>query len=482
MKKSKFVIPVPEFLSTVIMVFSLGIAILLKDVFPMMLNWFGIIFLFCSIYSWRSKTGEGWLSLYTIFVLFFVVFNYGQPLLWGLGIHSETEFGKMKLFYTNYTPSQQDIVDAQVYTCACMVIFHIGALVAAKRICKSNKLANVSQENQTDNTELLYALKTVSKVILFFEAPLAIGYSLYGFSISRVLGYKALYYGDYQIQSGYIPMLLSFFFPSLIGYMIGSNYSKRSRVIGYTIFIVYTIINVLSGDRGSWIYSLTILIWFHSQYRKISLKRLISIGIIGLLGLYVLQAIVNIRDLGIANITAEEWVELIKLENFPVFSAVFEMGGTMGIIMYLLRVGNGIYPYPNTYITAILGAVSSRLLMLFDRDVILLGDWFSQEYFHLTYGTGFSMIGEAYINGGYWGGLIYLFILGTLFGRLLGKGTDSFLANHPLRLFIMTAGMNALISFIRGALYLALKQFIWGVAIFAIIVMIFYNILRRKRI
>ena len=389
--------------------------------------------------------------------------------MWSIGVHSDTEFGATPL-YSAYTPSNKDIIDTQAFVGICMLFFHFGALIAANR--KKEGSHYVFLERRSNNLRFLRSLRTVSKIVLLFEVPLAIGYSLYQFKIAREYGYISLYYGDYQTQGGYIPIMLNAFFPALVGYLIGSGYSRKSQIIAYTIFVAYVIINALSGERGCWVYSMTILSWLHLQYNKISLTKtkIVFIGIIAICALFILQAFVLVRDIGLENIMVADLFDIMTIGDFPLFNLFFELGGTMSIIMYLLHTGNAIYPYPNTYIVAILGCISTGVINLFGIKQVLLSDWFSQDHLGLHYGAGFSMIGEAYINGGYVGSLIYLAILGFLLSKLIGSGRC--LKNDPLRLFVAVAGLNSVIGLIRGALYLSLKNFVWGVAFFVLLVWI----------
>ena len=61
--------------------------------------------------------------------------------------------------------------------------------------------------------------------------PIAIYSAMQNMKIARLYGYNALYYGDYATQSGYTQIIMYFFFPSLIGYLISNKYSKRARII-----------------------------------------------------------------------------------------------------------------------------------------------------------------------------------------------------------------------------------------------------------
>lgn len=445
----------------------------------MLLNWLGIyIFFYCN-YSWHKKTKSPWFSSYFIFSLFFVLFNYGQPIMWALGIHKTREIGKNMLYYgSGFFPNTIDVSKAQLYTCLAMVAFHFGAIIFAKR--KNSYTDNLISANIDESvSDLIKAsMRVVCGVILAFVGPFAVYSAVKDFIVARVYGYGALYYGDYSTQGGYGQILMYVFFPAIVGTLISNDYSRRARFFSYFFFGTYAVLELLSGDRGNWLYSLIILIWLHSFYNKISLRKYLFYGVFTLLGIYILSAITSIRDSGI-NITILDILGAFNAENSPVVDAFFEMGGSMGIITFFLAEGNSIYPYANTYLTSVLGVISSRVLSLFGLKQVLIADWFSQEYLGVTWGTGFSMVGEAFVNGGYFGGLVYMFMIGIIIGKILQVASDKTKIYNPLKLFVTTAGLNAIIGFSRGALYLTLKEFFYGTLIVVFLIKILVRIANR---
>ena len=117
---------------------------------------------------------------------------------------------------------------------------------------------------------------------------------------------------------------------------------------------------------------------------------------------------------------------------------------------------------------------------IFGIKQILIGDWFSQEYLKINWGAGFSMIGEAFLNGGYVGGLIYMALIGVFLGIIINYANSSKYSNNPLELFITVAGLNAIIGFSRGALYLTLKELLYGTVLVVICIKLCYKILNRS--
>lgn len=463
--KDRMKITVGEFVTTSILFIWIVFSVLCYQENQMILNWLGVyIFFYCN-YSWHKKTRSPWFSPYFIFSLFFVLFNYGQPIMWALGIHQPWEIGTRTLYYgSGFFPSSIDVSKAQLYTCFAMVAFHFGAILFAKR---NNSYTNDIIPEDFDESvfaSLKASMRVLCGGILAIVGPFAVYSAVKDFIVARVYGYGALYYGDYSTQGGYGQILMYFFFPAIVGTLISNDYSKRARNISYFFFGVYAVLELLSGDRGNWLYSLIILIWLHSFYHRISWRKYLFYGVFALLGIYMLSAITSIRDSGIS-ITLSDILSVFNTENSPIVDAFFEMGGSMGIITFFLAKGNSIYPYANTYLTSVLGVVSSRVLSLFGLKQVLIADWFSQEYLGITWGTGFSMVGEAFINGGYLGGLVYMFLIGIIIGKILQSASDKSKICNPLKLFITTAGLNAIIGFSRGALYLTLKEFFYGTLI-----------------
>src|SRR5690625_1415299 len=62
-----------------------------------LLSWIGIFIFIYVFYTWYKITGRIF-SLYTLFILFFFLFNYGQPIIWAIGIHQPDEIGNLGLY------------------------------------------------------------------------------------------------------------------------------------------------------------------------------------------------------------------------------------------------------------------------------------------------------------------------------------------------------------------------------------------------
>lgn len=465
---------------TFFMVICFAFCYLFRSELPECINWLGILYFFYAIVTWKTKTNDRWFNPYTILQIFFVAFNYGQPIMWAFGIHQNDEIGKGELFYRAiYSPGKEELWNVQWYVCLGMLLFHIGALIVVKTSEVAFQQQNIisdediSDEDNNKYTLIKQSMKSVCGILLFVLAPVAIYLRFREMQIARTYGYKALYYGANSTQHGYVQILMYLFFPALVGFLIGNDYSKKSRTIAYTVFGLYTAFGILSGDRGSWLYSLIILIWLHTHYVKTKVKTYITFGVAGVVAIYFLSAITTIRNSGLSQLNINMVLSIIAGNESPIVNAFFEMGRSMNVIAFFLHTGRDIYPYSNTYLTALLGVVSSRFLQFLGLKQVLIADWFSQDYLRNTWGAGFSMIAEAYVNGGYFGGLIYMCLLGMMHGKILGYTSKKTVHSDPMRLFVVVAGLNAIIGFVRGAMYLTLKELFYGVFVAALMICFF---------
>jgi len=463
--------------NTVIATFGItiliSVCIILGDRSSYMLNWLGIAIYLYAILTWKWEREERLFSIYTIFFSFFFLFNYGQCAMWALGIGWDRGIGTDVVAYgTGVIPNESQMITAKWYTCICMLLFHYGAMMfTGKGSYRPTTATSIEKAKQ--DRKLLYICGCI---LITIVAPLAIYQRVKELFIARTYGYKALYYGGMSTQSGYIQILMYLFFPTLLCLLIGSNFKKKVTRAVIIIFLLYTIPAVMSGDRGSWIYSLVILIWIFAQRKKVTLKDVVFWIILGVLGLYILNVITDVRDTGLDSLSIKSFINGFNINKSPIIDAFFEMGGSMGIITYFLIVGNGIYPYGNTYITAILGAISSRLLSFLGIKQVLISNWFSQEYLGISWGTGFSMIGEAYVNGGFFGGFVYMFIIGIIIGKLLSRCRDSSnMGQKPIGAFVSIAMLNIVCGFPRSAVYLVIKESVYGVLTILLMVWLLRN-------
>lgn len=448
-----------------------------------LISWLGVLLAIYVVFTWYKIT-DYIFSPYIIFMLFFFLFNFGQPLMWALGIHIPTEIGQATLFPGLGVPSGGDIIKAQALTLISILMFHVGAVFSYKKRIKIRSRVREYQQEfaQNDNSATLKAIYYSCLIIGLVVIPLTIYYAYSDFQIAKVYGYKALYYSEFAATGAtFLGLLTRMFFPCLVGLLIGSRYSKKVKISVYLIFSIYLLINLLSGDRGSWLYKIIILIWLsHACYKPVNFKKLAKYTVLAIVGLYITDAIVSLRNVGLSNLTIERILNSLSFENSPIISAFFEMGGSMKPTIVLQKYGWDVWPYANTYLLAILGMVTNRVIYALGIPFSLISSWFSQDYLGLSWGAGFSIIAEALLNFGPLFEPIVMILLGYIITSLIYIDRGMNYKERPLRFFFVASTLHAFIPVTRNYFHLLLKDWFYGVLLLCIFILIIRSFVFRK--
>lgn len=439
------------------------------------LSWAGILIGIYVLFSWYKLTGNLF-SLYTIFILFFFLFNFGQPLMWALGIHQSDEIGQTTL-YTLGRASTSSIAYTQILTLISIVMFHLGAVFCYKPRNKKNISNNlISKVNVQITTKAIFY---TCFILSLFVIPISFYISVYDLIFSQSHGYSALYYDDSKVNIVAFNLLKRMFFPCLVGLLIGSNYHKGARLFVYTVFAFYLIINLLSGDRGSWVYDLVILVFMrHTFYKKIRWKQMLMGTGIGLLFLYFVNVFVELRST--TGISLKNVKESFTFNNSPIVDFIFEMGGSMRPALVLIQYDWDIWPYANSYITSFIGLLPEKVINLLGIPYVSLTSWFSQDYLGISYGAGFSIVAESLLNyGPIFAPLVMLF-LGYIISSLTFLNKDSNIKEDALRIFFTVSTMSVFMSMVRGHLQHSLNVWLYSVVILFILIFFMKMYLKSK--
>jgi len=389
------------------------------DKWVYILSVIGIIELIYIIHTWKLLTGK-YITLYTLFMTFFFLFNYGQCLLWAFGIHSEGEIGTVNLYYNLSVPTSVEIVKTQLIVLISGLMLHLGAI-----LFKKNKKNNINEFQLNYEENLRFSFKQ-NKIYKFCKllAPIVVFSEYYTllskYRNAQVVGYTGLYYNPNVESTNVIFQILArLFLPVLLGLLIGSNYDKKIQRRVYGVFIGSVFLSLLIGDRGGWIYSLFILVISHNLfYKKITKKQLFLSSIILFILTYISTGIVEIRNSGV---TYEGLISVItNFENNPIVTTISSIGASMGVTLALVMEGWNIFPYGNTFLYGLLTSPSDDLINILNLNYESLGSWFSQGYLGISNGAGFSIIAEVLLNFG----PIFLPFFMFLFGIFIFWITD----------------------------------------------------------
>jgi len=360
-------------------------------------SWLGIIELIYIIKSWRNLTGR-YLTLYTLFIVFFFLFNYGQSLLWAIGIHTEGELGKTNLYYYLSVPTNSDILKTQLLVLISGLMIHFGATLLKKQVTNDenfhfSRLLPIDNKKQKILFDFVILLAPIVVISEYY-------FLIVNYQNAQIYGYTALYYNDDVSGANVIFKIFSrLFLPVLIGMLIGSGYRTNIVRLVYILFGIDVILSLLVGDRGGWIYSLILLIiCHHYYYKKIRFKQTAIFTIMGVVLSYVSVAVVAVRNSGVS---ISKILNVINnSETNPIVGSIFNMGGTMKVTTVLTMNGWDIFPYGNTFLYGLLIAPTKDVINWLDLNYKSVGGWFSQEYLGISNGAGFSIVAEVLINFG----------------------------------------------------------------------------------
>ncbi|MBM6966295.1 O-antigen polymerase [Massilimicrobiota timonensis] len=418
------------------------------EIFIWFISFLGIIELIYIFYSYKKYSGA-YFSLYTISILLMYIFNFGQCIAWAFGIHIEGEIGTTILF-RYMVPNNTDILKSQLVFLICVFLFHVANV--SKIYDKGFAILNKS--NKIDN----YSIFLTSIILSCVAIPATIYYSITSFRQALVFGYGSLYYGDMANNVNEIIQILQYlFFPCLIGLLIGSNYKKPVVIFVYFTFIMYMVVNALYGDRGSWFYTLLIIIWMHHRYyKKINMKKFIIYIVIGIVLLQIISAIVTVRNTGLSLENVKN--ALVSSKENVLLNNIFELGSSMGVNCIVISDGVK-YPVGNSYLLALIGSLTTRIPQFFGIEYITLTRWFSQIYLNISWGAGFTIVAESIVNFGILFGPLIFVVFGLVFRKILNTGYLNGLSpihtviNISLAYFFMNMIRNTMHDFMRGVFF-----------------------------
>ncbi|MCP8967836.1 O-antigen polysaccharide polymerase Wzy [Ectobacillus ponti] len=437
-----------------------------------LMSWIGIFIAIYIFRSWYKLTGTIF-SLYTIFIFFYFLFNYGQCIMWALGVHIPSEIG-MEPVYPGYnTPSKGNIISGQIVTCMCILMFHLGSLFCYKPRRVRDK-ALEAEGHKVRNTLTLKAIFNTSVIIGIFSIPIKLYDAVSSFKIATQYGYNALYYSEFADKGiGISTIGNMLFFSSLIGLLIGSEYNKKIRLFVYFTFGFYLLLNLLAGDRGSWVYKIVLLVWLsHVCYKPLNFRAMLKYTVLSFIGFYIIGAIVSLRKLGLSNITMDDFLKSFSFENSPIVLTIFEMGGSMRVLLMLLMYGWDVWPYTNTYLLGILGMVTNKIIYILDLPFSLVSSWFSQKYLNISWGAGFSIVAEAVLNVGPFFAPMVMMVIGYLMTSMMYLNGKADYRKNPLHFIFAVSTLHTFLPVTRGFFHLLLKDWFYGVLLYIVLVLL----------
>ncbi len=405
---------------------------------------------------WTSlKNGQKLISPYVVFLCALYVFSFGQSLLYPFNLTGDRDLdGFMDI-------TQEQIFDAQILTLVFLAFFHIGSLIlSTSHKGSTNEISSIKYTLQNGR------LKRISWIFFIISFYPYYSKIITNATLSLTLGYAAIY--DQEAQYGidnFSGILANYFIPSLIGLYIAYVDNIKWRRFFAGIFLFNCFVLLMTGGRTEAVIMLSLLMIIHNYLVKPFAKKTIVLLLIGsVFFLSILATIAETRTTSNRDVSLMTSSESNKTNG--AVNAISEMGWSMFCLIQTeslvprtedFRYGTT-YLYSTTSIIPNLGFWAEHPA----KKGANMSNWLSDKL-NTSFGTGFSMCAEAYLNFGYLGGFIMLlfgYIAAKLFGELSKYINTRNIAAIALVLilfwFSLKMPRNSFIGIVRGICFYAL--------------------------
>lgn len=440
----------------------------------MVLTIYGLITFMWIIFSWYIKT-KNIFSVYTFFMLFSILFYFGQPIAFLLG----ADVKSFKVFpITIY--SYSTLNETLLFIIISYLLIHIGGLISLISVFNTEKKRKVIDYSTSMNVvgNILFAISVLPTIILLVNSFKAVfNYGYIGLFIAS---------NTIAVNGGAFGVAAGFFVPSLYMLIIANSKVVIKRNTYTFILLAYISIVFLLGRRGENTICLLglVLIW-HSCIKPISGKRVIKFFIWGIILLFFLSVISQIRVfLNTENISS---LIVEKLSDKSIFQSIYdilaEFGLTLLVPTTIIEYAPDVIPYykGKTIINFFMNLIPNFFWDVNPglRDGTLesiVSPFISKRSIG---GIGSSFLAEIYYNFGYFGYLIL-----PLYGMVISKLSNNFnrkfgKVDDKLKLYFYVYLFNIVLWYIRGEIMTSGKRIlyfaIFPVFLVRIIQMLYYK-------
>lgn len=390
-------------------------------------------------WSTSIKITKSWINYNTLFLLGFLIVHFQIPFLSSIGIEPESP---------SFVWINKQVVNYAVWlSTIALLLWILGYLLYLKKNYKFKFKETIRQSYIVDTKKIDFFLLTlfILFIVLVGKEFLTGNYdggdnwgvgANYAYLLLRVLIHLRILY--FFINTRFIKITGSTIIPLLF-----------KNKIFTIVLIIYFLIFLFSGDRGP-VMSIILLfaIGFSLYQRKISLSFFLFSVVIGglfltLIGLGRSRDISN-RDLGLFE---EGYKNLVEKKGG--FNPTNELAYSNRILFRALDVVPRQHPYlyGSTFGLEIIGVIpfaGGTFLSLTGLPEM----YKSSSYFftiigqgkNYTYGEGSEIIGDIYINFGFYGVLILIFALGYFVAFITTRTMTSYNHSFVLIYAILTVG------------------------------------------
>lgn len=394
----------------------------------------GVVLVLCALVVVRRREGTWFTPGCLMLCIYFVNFFLDPPLRY-LGFHGR---------YPTEVWSEVTMFNIAAY-----VMLLLGYMLPRRRLAADKQVYRDSQPKPMFNNMSfgIAALMCFAVMVVAFTAMII--YDRFGavrfvFEDNKPQGYEYIvsFYG-----------LLLTFIPALFVAAYLDRYRKPSGVhamIVWGLVIAVGAYALALFDRGM-IFSVmfSIALIYHFRYKGFSRRHLF---LVLLMGLFVVGfTLLRRTGTGVTNIS---WASLVALMEEG--SLAVQDVAIIGIIMFE---GQGVLPeviqlveeYGFFYGRTYLNTLMQHLIPFYGSDIPVPAQWYRMVAGHApnTYGRGFGISPESYLNFGHYGVVLFFFV-GLLLRWLSYK---MYTTQHPIMLVWVAYALGSFLQGLRGDSY-----------------------------
>lgn len=372
----------------------------------------GVVALFQFIVSVFSsiKQGQKLISPYIVFFTVMFIFQGGQSLMYPFDILSQRDLvGFLGITIT-------DVFKAQILTFSFLAFFQIGSLLCNLNATLSFKPISISKNQNKRILQIGWFLAIISVYPYYQEL-------IHNVILSMIKGYGALYEGEEKIGIANIQSMIGdYFIPALICLYIGYRDQRIKRLVITGILLFNCVVILATGGRTEAVIIMTLLLILRNYLVRPFTKKEISLIGVGTCFILILLAGISRMRSDTSRDFKDTFALSEEAKNNGVVDAVGEMGASMFCQIWtenIISVTQD-YRYGSSYLYAFTSVIPNLGFWKIHpaKEKANLGNWLTNEK-GLGFGTGYSMVAEAYINFGIFGSLMML-LLGFIFTKFFG--------------------------------------------------------------
>jgi oligosaccharide repeat unit polymerase len=442
-----------------------------KLIYP--ISFFLILLFLWLLWSWKFLTNNLF-SPYTLFILAAMLFNSGQAFL--------EVFNLNDFIYLDGKFTSQTILNTLFLVMISLTSLHLGALISITKIKKQRITVFDTKQLELSNQAvrlvgwLFLSISLIPTVYILKDALVTVVSS----------GYMGLYAKDtatgFEASS---QRLAGFLVPAALFLLAGSKGKKLQMLFSILIILSYSLMQFALGYRGWSVLPLIAAAWVYNKcIRPLPRTLLISFGSVMLFIIFPLIKAIR-ESSGSQRFDINFMINSYLSIDNPVVSIIREMGTVMNTICYTMNLVPYVrnYDFGIGYLYALLTIVPNLFWDL--HPSVARGTyahwliWNVNPYIASRGGgIGYSFIAEAYINFGWLGTPIFMFILGYLFIRLVIWADSS---NNPAKIAMLASFLSFFLFYVRDESTSIIRPLFWYSLIPYLFTYFFKSILKSKK-